>query len=103
MKPATRRVRDALADLGIPRAAIRACTNRAVTYAIMRTDEARRMVDEKADLIAGPGHGVIIRRRECGCVDWAVITTDPRHAGKVDRVTYPPGTHQCDTHEGNQQ
>lgn len=96
MKVATKRIKDALADLGIPRSAVRAVTNRATTYATMRTDEARKMVDEKADQIAGPGHGVIIRRHECGCVDWAVITTDLRHVGKVDRTTYPPSTlHRC--------
>lgn len=102
MKPATGRIKAALADLGIPRSAVRAVTNGAVTYATACTDAGRRLLDEQAERLVGPRYGAIIRRHGCGCVVVAIVTTDPRHAGQVDRLTYPPGTiHQCDNHEGD--
>ncbi|MFG1977069.1 hypothetical protein ACGFJC_47720 [Nonomuraea fuscirosea] len=97
MHAATKAVKDAVAALGIPRRAIRATTDpRLGTHATVLDAAHIALVAERADEIADPWLGVIVKRFLCGC-PWSVrVTTDQRQTGRVHTMfTVPYGEHQC--------
>jgi hypothetical protein len=85
VKYAAKFIKDRLAELGIPRRAIVAATGAdGVGVGHSFEPEHKNTIVENADRLAATGDlGVIITRYPCGCVFKAIVTTDPRHHGKV--------------------
>lgn len=98
MHAATKGVKDAIAALGIPRRAIRAVTGmNQVTHATVLDPAHVALVAERADELAGPWLGVVIKRFPCGCLSSVRVTTDPRHVGRVDTIPVTSASeHHCE-------
>ncbi|MBA9005857.1 hypothetical protein [Thermomonospora cellulosilytica] len=86
MKPQTQALRDALAALGVTGATVR--TPGGVTSAATLDPREVEIIEASADrLTGGDRYGVIITRRPDGTPFQALVTTNPRYAGRVHRKT----------------
>ncbi|MFG1706489.1 hypothetical protein ACFLIM_25170 [Nonomuraea sp. M3C6] len=93
-------MKDAIAALGIPRRAIRAVTDLGATHATVLDHAHVALIAEHADQLAtsGAGIGVVLWQLPCGCTRSVRLTTDIRHAGRVDTIPVTPfNEHYCPT------
>lgn len=93
MKPETKRLKDTLAEFGVPRGANTASMMGAVAHAAIHTSESRQTADERADEIAAHGFRVHIKTFPCGCYASVRLTSTTHDAGVQRAVVDWP--HDC--------
>jgi hypothetical protein len=81
VKPETLRLKRLLAELGIPRGDNTVSTGSSLgPIGILITDQARRVVVEKADQVAAAGYAVLLHTYRCGCPAsvWLCEASEPK-------------------------
>ncbi|MFG2001607.1 hypothetical protein ACGFNU_20895 [Spirillospora sp. NPDC048911] len=94
MKPATKRLKDALAEVGIPRTDSRVNTSTAtgIVTGHLITDEARRTALDEADRITAAGYSLLVQAYRCGCPIRVWLC---RSSSASVRETVTALTHDC--------
>ncbi|MEV0584066.1 hypothetical protein [Nonomuraea sp. NPDC050310] len=96
MHAATRTIKTLIAELGIPHRAITARSDLGLTSAAVHDRAHVALVAANAADLVRSWLGVVLWKLPCGCPTRVLVTTDPRHAGRVDELAVDARTeHVC--------